>query len=174
MLAPEGDGVAYVDRDGDGTADETFSAGELADRGEFDGHLVIFDNAAIRGGFSAEADRITVRDGVSVSAGSIDLAADGDVSIAGARIDTSFTGWFGLSGGDIEIASGGRIAARGATVTATALVAPGDIDLSAADDIDLTNGVFNAQATGFFGSDGTIAIESDGGIVTTDGAWFIP
>ena len=174
VLDAEGDGVAYVDRDGDGAADEGFSATELADRDEFDGHLVVFDDAAIRGEFSAEADRITVRDGVSVSAGSIDLAADGDVSIAGARIDTSYAGWFGLSGGDIEIASGGRIAARGATVTATALVAPGDIDLSAEDDVDLTNGVFNSQATGFFGSDGAIAIESDGGTVTTDGAWFAP
>ena len=173
VLAPESDGVAYVDRDGDGTADETFSAAELADRGEFDGHLVIFDDAAIRGEFSAEADRITVRDGVPLSAGSVDLDADGDVAIAGARIDASFTGWLGLSGGDVEIDSGGRIAARGATVTTTALVAPGDIDLSAADDIDLTNSVFNAQATGF-GSDGAVTIESDGGTVTTDGAWFAP
>ncbi|MDV7350553.1 carboxypeptidase regulatory-like domain-containing protein [Halorubrum distributum] len=174
VFDPEGDGVAYVDRDGDGIAEETFSATELAARGEFDGHLVVFDDTDLRGTLSVEADRITLRDGVSLSAGSIDLDADGDVSIAGARIDTSFTGWFGLSGGDIEIDSGGRIAARGATVTATALAAPGDIDLSAADDVDLTNGVFNAQATVFFGSNGAIVVESERGTVTTDGAWFAP
>ncbi|WP_128903794.1 carboxypeptidase regulatory-like domain-containing protein [Halorubrum amylolyticum] len=182
VVPAETDGFAYIDRDGDGSADETFDGADIEDgefEGEFDGHFVVFDDPPVRGSFAAETDRITVREGVSLSAGSIELAAEERVSIAeGAVIDTSSSGFLGASSGDIQIESGGGIDARGATVKTTTQALfgadAGDISLSAEGDVDLTNGAFNARAFALFASDGDIEIESDDGTVATTGAWFNP
>jgi len=48
VLDAETDAVAYLDRDGDGSADETFTAAEMAFLNDLNGRFVVFDDASRR------------------------------------------------------------------------------------------------------------------------------
>ncbi|WP_235271416.1 carboxypeptidase regulatory-like domain-containing protein [Halorubrum saccharovorum] len=180
VLDAETDGVAYVDRDGDGRADETFTAAELAFLNELDGRFVVFDDAAVAGSVAVEADRVAVEEDVTLSATTIELVGRDGVSLAeGATLDASSDRFFASSTGDVTVRSGGRIDARGVSATTAARAffgaSAGDIDLSAAGDVDVSGGSFDATGRALFGSgDGTIRIASDGGTVTTTRTAFDP
>ena len=174
----ETDAVAYLDRDGDGDAEETYTAGDLAFPRDVEGHLVVFDNAAIGGPVSIAADRITVEDGVTLEAGSIDLTGRDRVSLAGSTLDTS--GGFFADAGDVTVRSGGDIGAAGAIVRATDqgifTADAGDITFEAQGDVDVSGGFFDASAGALlsFPDDGSIRIASDSGTVTTTDTEFEP
>jgi hypothetical protein len=180
VLDAETDAVAYVDRDEDGSVDETFTAAELAFLNELDGRFIVFDDADLVGSVGVRADRVVVEDGVSLSATVIELVGDDGVSLGdGSTLDASSERFLVADGGDVTVRSGGGIEARGATVTTAASGlfggSAGDIDVSAAGAVDVSGGDFDATGRSLFGSgDGTIRIASDGGTVTATGAAFDP
>lgn len=176
------DAVAYVDSDGDGVRDETYTAVELAFLGPVDGHLVVFDDVDVAVPVETTADRVTVRDGVAIDADAVAIEASGDLRVGdGATVDTSSWGVFGSTAGDVVLQAGGTLDARGATVTTAAeslsrfaWTSAGDIELTAGDDADLRDGTFDATAEGWFGGgDGRISVTA-GEAVRTDGASFAP
>ncbi|TKX84374.1 type IV pilin [Halorubrum sp. SS5] len=172
------DAVAYVDRDGDGDPDETYTAVELAFLGAVDGHLVVYDDVTVQTPVGATADRVTVRDGVTVRANGIDLTAAGDLSVGrDAVLDASSRGFLFAGAGDVSLRAGGDLDARDAAVTTSAgalFASAGDIVLTAGGDADLRDGTFEAVGVGFFGrSDGRITVTA-GGTVRTEGASFDP
>lgn len=180
VLDAETDAVAYVDRDGNGEPDETFTAVELTFLNDLDGHFVVFEDASVPGSVAVDADRVTVEEDVTVSATAIELVGGTDVSLGeGATLDASSGGLFGASAGDVAVQSGGRIGARGASATTAARglfgASAGDVDVSAASDVDVSGGAFDATGQALFGSgDGTIRIASDDGTVTATDATFDP
>ncbi|RLM67899.1 type IV pilin [Halorubrum sp. Atlit-8R] len=173
------DAVAYVDRDGDGDPDETYTAVELAFLGAVDGHLVVYDDVTVETPVGATADRVTVRDGVAIAAASVALEADKALRVGdGAEIDTDPGGFFFAGAGDVSLRAGGDLDARGATVRTSASAAiaagAGDIELTAGGDADLRDGTFEAVGVSFFGrNDGRITVTA-GGTVRTEGASFDP
>ncbi|ELZ49508.1 hypothetical protein C465_08056 [Halorubrum distributum JCM 9100] len=172
------DAVAYVDRDGDGEPDETYTAVELAFLGPVDGHLVVFDDVGVDLPVGAAADRVTVREGVTIRAAAVSFEAAGDLSVGrGASVDTSSQEFFGADAGDISLRAGGDLSVRDAAVTASASAwfgaSAGDIDLTAGGDADLRDGAFEAVGAGWFAGDGRISVTA-GGTVQTDGASFDP
>jgi len=62
VLDAETDAVAYLDRDGDGSADETFTAAEMAFLNDLNGRFVVFDDARVAGSVAVDADRIAVEE----------------------------------------------------------------------------------------------------------------
>ena len=179
LLDAATDAVAYRDRDGDGAPDETYTAVELAFLGAVDGHLVVYENVAVDVPIGATADRVTVRDGVTVEAAAVSLEADGRLRIGdGAAVDTAQSGFFLADAGDVSLRAGGDLDARGATVRTSASAAfaagAGDIDLTAGGDADLREGTFEAVGVSFFGrGDGRITVTA-GGTVRTEDAAFDP
>jgi Protein of unknown function (DUF1628)./Cna protein B-type domain. len=180
VLDAETDAVAYLDRDGDGSADETFTAAEMAFLNDLNGRFVVFDDARVAGSVAVDADRIAVEEDVTLSATAIELVGEDGVSLGeGSTLDTSSEWLFGSSTGDVTVRSDGRIDARGVSVTTAARAlfgaSAGDIDISAEGDVDVIQGAFDATGQALFGSgDGTIRIASDGGTVTATGAAFDP
>jgi len=171
------DAVAYVDRDGDGDPDERYTAVELAFLGSVDGHLVVYDDVEVSVPVTAAADRVTVRDGVTLRADGVSLESGGDLSIGReAVLDASSRGFFAADGGDVSLRAGGDLTARDAGVTTSAgalFATAGDVDLTAGGDADLRDGSFEAVGVGFFGDDGRISVTA-GGTVLTEGASFDP
>ncbi|ELZ46586.1 hypothetical protein C463_03949 [Halorubrum californiense DSM 19288] len=144
------DAVAYVDRDGDGDPDEQYTPVELAFLGSVDGHLVVYDDVEV----TAAADRVTIRDGVTIRADGVSLE----------------------SGGNLRV--GGDLNARGATVTTAArdwiFASAGDIGLTVGGTADLREGRFDATGVGLSGGrDGRITVTAGSGVLT-DGASFDP
>ncbi|WP_200531100.1 carboxypeptidase regulatory-like domain-containing protein [Halorubrum sp. LN27] len=180
VLDAETDAVAYVDRDGDGSADETFTAAELAFLNELDGRFVVFEDAGVVGSVGVRADRVVVEEGVTLSATAIELVGTHGVSLGdGSTLDASSDRFVGASAGDVTVRSEGDVDARGVGVTTAARalfgVSAGDIDVSAAGDVDVREGAFDATGRSWFGfADGTIRIASDGGTVAATGAAFDP
>lgn len=176
VLGGETDSVAYVDADEDGDPDERLTAVELAFLGPVEGHLVVFDDVTISAPIGAQADRVTVQRGVTVRASEVRFEADGDVTTAGAAIDTSARGVFVADAGDVTLSAGGDLDARDSTVTASAsafLADAGDVDLNAGRDADLRDGTFEATGYGIFSGDGRITVTA-GRTIRTDGASFDP
>jgi hypothetical protein len=172
------DAVAYVDRDGDGDPDETYTAVELAFLGAVDGHLVVYESLAVDVPVGATADRVTVRDDVTVRANGIDLTAAGDLSVGrDAVLDASSRGILFAGAGDVSLRAGGDLTTRDAAVTTSAgalFASAGDIELTAGEDADLREGTFEAIGVGFFGRNyGRITVTA-GGTVRTEGAAFDP
>jgi len=145
VLDAETDAVAYLDRDGDGSADETFTAAEMAFLNDLNGRFVVFDDARVAGSVAVDADRIAVEEDVTLSATAIELVGEDGVSLGeGSTLDTSSEWLFGSSTGDVTVRSDGRIDARGVSVTTAARAlfgaSAGDIDISAEGDVDVIQG----------------------------------
>ncbi|WP_280587058.1 carboxypeptidase regulatory-like domain-containing protein [Halorubrum sp. Boch-26] len=180
VLDADTEAVAYVDRDEDGGAEELFTTTDLAFLSDLDGHFVVFDDASVPGSMAVDADRVTVEDGVTLDAVSIDLAGRDGVSLGdGATLDASSERLAGAAAGDITVRSGGDLDAAGVTATTAARAlfgaSGGDIDVSAAGDVDVSQGDFDATSRAWISSgDGTIRIASDDGTVIATGARFDP
>ncbi|MGM0448517.1 MAG: carboxypeptidase regulatory-like domain-containing protein [Methanobacteriota archaeon] len=177
VLDAESDAVAYVDRDGDGDPDETYTAVELTFLGPVNGHLVVYDDVDVAAPIRAAADRVTIRDGVTIDADAVTIEAGGNLRLGdNAAIDASQADPFSRTG-DVSLRAGGNLDARGATVTTSAsgffFASAGDIDLTAGGDADLRNGTFDATATGFLRTDGRVVVRA-GSDLRTEGASFDP
>ena len=172
------DAVAYVDRDDDGDPDERYTPVELAFLGSVDGHLVVYDDVEVTVPVTATADRVTIRDGVTLRADGVSLESEGNLRIGdGAAIDTSQAGVF-VRPGDVTVRVGGDLNARGATVTTAArdwiFASAGDIGLTVGGTADLREGRFDATGVGLLGGrDGRITVTAGGGVLT-EGASFDP
>jgi len=179
VLDAETDAVAYLDRDGDGSADETFTAAEMAFLNDLNGRFVVFDDARVAGSVAVDADRIAVEEDVTLSATAIELVGEDGVSLGeGSTLDTSSEWLFGSSTGDVTVRSDGRIDAgcqRDDRRTGALRGVSRRYRHFRRGRRGRDPGAFDATGQALFGSgDGTIRIASDGGTVTATGAAFDP
>jgi len=182
VLDAETDAVAYLDRDGDGSADETFTAAEMAFLNDLNGRFVVFDDARVAGSVAVDADRIAVEEDVTLSATAIELVGEDACHSAKGRRSTRQANGYSARRRATTVGpvrrSNRRAGCQRDDRRTRALfgASAGDIDISAEGDVDVIQGAFDATGQALFGSgDGTIRIASDdGGTVTATGAAFDP
>jgi len=180
VLDAETDAVAYLDRDGDGSADETFTAAEMAFLNDLNGRFVVFDDARVAGSVAVDADRIAVEEDVTLR-DDRDRTGRRRRRVTRRRVDARHVKRMVIrlvdGRRDGPVRRSNRRAGVSVTTAARALfgASAGDIDISAEGDVDVIQGAFDATGQALFGSgDGTIRIASDGGTVTATGAAFDP